>query len=223
MKNVIFRSLSALVLLSFGVTGAFAQKYDVHPYAGGMFLTEFSRSDFTEKMDFVNPGLFGVKGGMFLTDRIKVEGNLAYINHMTFQNNPLGHDIDGVLWEAGGTYDWFRGRFGRVTPFVSLGVGAMTLDVRSGAVDNFDQALFAMPIPPQAVGPFLFRTVEPLIVEDGDTFLHFSYGGGVKGERLWGPLGFRADVRGRTMPNFYGDGVSALEVTGGVLLSWGER
>jgi hypothetical protein len=223
MKKVVLRSLFAVVLLSIWVTGAFAQKFEVHPYAGGLFMTDYSRSHFTREMDFVNPGMFGVKGSVAFTNRLRLEGNVGHVNQVTFRENPLRHDIHGLLWEGGGTYDLFRGRFGRVAPFVALGAGAFTLRVRSGAVGNFDRAQFALPVPEEMVGPFFFRQVEGMMVDDGDTFMHFSYGGGVKGERLWGPLGLRADVRGRTMPNFYGDAVSSLELTGGVLLSWGER
>jgi hypothetical protein len=61
------------------------------------------------------------------------------------------------------------------------------------------------------------------VLEDGDTFFNYSYGGGVKGSRLWGPVGLRADIRGRTMPNFFGEHIHSFEATGGLLLSWGER
>ena len=38
-----------------------------------------------------------------------------------------------------------------------------------------------------------------------------------------GPIGFRADFRGRTIPNFFQQTINWPEVTGGLLLSWGER
>src|SRR5688572_6116642 len=111
MKKALLCSLSVLMLLSISGTCAFAQKLEVHPYAGGMLLTDFSRSHFTREMDFVNPGMFGVKGSVALTDRIRLEGNVGHLNQFTFRENPLGHDIHGLLWEGGGSYDWFRGRF----------------------------------------------------------------------------------------------------------------
>jgi len=46
--------------------------------------------------------------------------------------------------------------------------------------------------------------------------------GGVKAERLWGPIGLRGDVRGRTLPNMFGDSLTWVETTGGVTISWGE-
>jgi hypothetical protein len=36
-------------------------------------------------------------------------------------------------------------------------------------------------------------------------------------------MGLRFDLRGRTMPNFYGDTVFALEPSAGITLTWGER
>lgn len=55
------------------------------------------------------------------------------------------------------------------------------------------------------------------------TFLAMSYGGGIKTFRKWGPIGYRLDVRGRTLPNYNGFAYSWLEVTGGMTFSWGNR
>jgi len=64
----------------------------------------------------------------------------------------------------------------------------------------------------------------PFVVSNGDTFFTFSYGGGVKALRMWGPVGLRADLRGRTLPNFYGHkSVNYPEATGGLTFSWGEK
>ncbi|RPJ85730.1 MAG: hypothetical protein EHM18_09620 [Acidobacteria bacterium] len=59
-------------------------------------------------------------------------------------------------------------------------------------------------------------------LDNGDTFFMFGYGGGLRAERLWGPVGLRGDIRGRTLPNVFGDSMSWLETTGGVTFSWGE-
>ena len=56
------------------------------------------------------------------------------------------------------------------------------------------------------------------------TFFTFSYGGGLKTQRVWGPLGFFGDVRGRTIPNFFnGHGTNLLELSAGLNFAWGER
>jgi hypothetical protein len=56
-----------------------------------------------------------------------------------------------------------------------------------------------------------------------DNFLTLSYGGGLKVLNKWGPIGYRADVRGRTIPSFYGYRFTFLETTAGLTFSWGER
>jgi hypothetical protein len=96
-------------------------------------------------------------------------------------------------------------------------------------VDNPDNledpnaVTYAALVPPFS-GPSIFPfTSRTFTIESGDTFFNFSYGGGIKGERLWGPLGLRFELRGRTTPNFYGDTLQAWEPTGGIILSWGER
>jgi hypothetical protein len=62
------------------------------------------------------------------------------------------------------------------------------------------------------------------VLRDHATFFTFSYGGGLKLQRLWGPLGFFGDVRGRTIPNFFnGHGTNLLELTGGLNFAWGEK
>src|SRR5215831_14981241 len=43
----------------------------------------------------------------------------------------------------------------------------------------------------------------------------FSYGGGLKAMRLWGPMGFFGDFRGRTMPNFFGHATTWPELSAG--------
>ena len=50
-----------------------------------------------------------------------------------------------------------------------------------------------------------------------------NYGGGVKLDRLAGPLGLRFDARGWTVPDYFGDTLNILEVSGGVTLSWGKK
>src|SRR5215469_11510033 len=62
------------------------------------------------------------------------------------------------------------------------------------------------------------------VLRDNSTFFTFSYGGGLKLQRVWGPLGFFGDVRGRTIPNlFNGHGTNLLELTAGLNFAWGEQ
>ena len=61
------------------------------------------------------------------------------------------------------------------------------------------------------------------VLDGKDTFFTFSYGGGLKATRLWGPMGFFGDFRGRTLPNFFGHGNTWPELTAGLNFSWGEK
>src|SRR6059036_1190147 len=62
------------------------------------------------------------------------------------------------------------------------------------------------------------------VLRDHSTFFTFSYGGGLKAQRVWGPLGFFGDVRGRTIPNFFdGHGTNMLELSAGLNFAWGEK
>ena len=56
-----------------------------------------------------------------------------------------------------------------------------------------------------------------------DTFFTFSYGGGLKAARLWGPMGVFGDFRGRTVPNFFGHANTWPELSAGLNFSWGEK
>jgi hypothetical protein len=76
----------------------------------------------------------------------------------------------------------------------------------------------ASPVPQFIPNPAPVR-----ILDNNDTFFTFSYGGGFKAFKLAGPLGFRFDVRGRTLPNLFGESMTFAELTGGLVFAWGER
>lgn len=226
MKNCVTRWMILLALLLVSATGAFAQKYEIHPYAGGMFLTDFKADpDQIGRFDFKNPGVFGLKGGVFLTQNFQIEGNAGYLNSFKFRNH-VDPKIRAGEWEALGSYNFGAKRFKGVFPYASLGLGAISLHVNSPINHNTTkEAVYVVQVPPTPVpGSPFSRTVKPFIVTDGDAFFTISYGGGIKAQRLWGPLGFRVDLRGRTMPNFYNhQTVHGFEPTAGLLFSWGER
>jgi len=219
MESSLMRRIPLVILaLSICCAPALAQKWEVEPYAGGLWLTNFNNV-----LDFRNPGIFGVKGGGYLTDHFMLEGNVGYLNQFTFG----GYDYKshGLLYEVAGSYNFFGNRLGGVFPFVTLGLGGLSVGNESLINGNdSNAAVYVVPLAvPVFTGSPIPRTLDALVVEDGDTFFNFSYGGGVKAARLWGPMGFRADVRGRTMPNFFGKTVNSFELTGGLLFSWGER
>jgi len=222
MKQLSLRSTVLVVVIGLLAVPTFAQKYELNPYAGGAFLGDFkASSDQVGKFSFPNTGVFGVKGGVFATNNFQLEGNFSYLNELRFQNT-IDASIHGFRYEGLGTYN-FR-KIGRVYPYLSAGAGAMTLHV-SNPNNPADTQSATFPI---IVAPFVDNSPIPftsrtLTVENRDTFLSIAYGGGVKAERLWGAMGLRFDLRGMTMPNFYGNTVNSWEPSGGILLSWGER
>ena len=185
----------ALGYLAFGLMSStvFAQKFEIHPYAGGFFPGKWA-----DVSKFKSQGLYGLKGGLFLTETIEVEGNFGYINHFDFAGNDT--KTRGTLWDMNGSYN-FTQRYGGLRPYATFGLGGLTTHTDG----------------PEAV----FN--ERLLVHNHDNFLSVNYGGGVKTLRLWGPMGLRADMRGRTLPRLYGEKISWLEITGGLTFIWGER
>jgi hypothetical protein len=97
------------------------------------------------------------------------------------------------IWEGLATYN--------VSKFYgSFGLGGVTTSVSADSVEVFGDA-----------------------IPRRDKFMSMSYGGGLKVLRKWGPVGYRFDIRGRTLPNYNGFAYSWLETTGGLTFSWGER
>jgi hypothetical protein len=121
------------------------------------------------------------------------------------------------LWEAEFSYNFGRRSVlgSAVRPYVVLGGGGLTTNIRNG--DDF--VLNVLSIPTATGTDFVANDV----LETGDTFFTFSYGGGVKAMRLWGPVGLFGDFRGRTIPNLFGKATNWPEVTAGLNFSWGEQ
>ena len=196
------------------------------------------------------PGSFtaGGKVGWFATENFSIDGNLSWYNHFGLSNQsnvfvfrPLTNTIAGIanitdndvktralLWEASGNYDFGSHTIGaRWTPYVTFGVGGITARIKNadevfltggGFIRNPMYLNAASPVPQFIPNPARVR-----ILDNNDTFFTFSYGGGFKALRLAGPLGFRVDVRGRTIPNFFGESTTRGEFTGGLVFAWGEK
>jgi hypothetical protein len=188
--------IGCCLILGFALTAgtAQAQEIEIHPYAGA----------FSPGSNMNGDGIYGIRGGVYLMDFVQLDLNLGYINHFNVENMP---DIGtrAYLWDVNGSYS-LRGYNIPYTdrkwePFFTVGLGGVSTGSRGSQVVDFD----------------------PAPIGDGHTFLAFSYGGGIKAMRLWGPIGLRADVRGRTLPNFTPSSLTWLEITGGFNVMWGER
>jgi len=191
----IFRLLGSWVMVLGFSSWLSAQTVEVNPYAGGL-LAPSSVDIGTSSFDLKEEGLYGIRASFFPTENIEVEGNFGYINHFEFEESDP--ESRGYLWEGSASY-----RFdleGIIKPFVIVGIGGIT-----ASVDEDEPGFLNAPTP---------------VFQDGDTFFTLSYGGGLKTPRLWGPLGLRGDIRGRTIPNLLGEGVTWLELTGGLTFTF---
>jgi hypothetical protein len=209
--NRIVRSLILLVaVVTVGAPSLLAQKWEVHPYAGGFWPSG------TNIGQLKSEGIYGVRGGFFLEPSTQLEGNFGYINHFKIKGTDPAK-ARGLLFDVNVDYnfgprDWPLPE--KFTPHITAGVGGLKMKLDAPFVHNTFSNL-------QLVDGTSLDVVRPVVMEDGDTFLTFNFGGGVKSNRLWGPLGLRGDVRGRFLPNFYGSSPIWLEATGGINFTWG--
>jgi hypothetical protein len=206
---------------------AFAQKFEVDPYAGGFFP-----GDYRNEYKLRTEGVYGIKGGGRISDWVSLEGNWGWMPHMEFKGTDPR--VRGMIWEVAPTFNFSRTTFGRAVPYVTVGVGGVTGFV--GDTPNSTDRDLGLQFRGEndtavETGDLLFNAqtkhantpARSLVIKDGDTFFAVSYGGGIKALNLWGPVGLRADFRGRSMPNFFGNSLSWMEATGGLTFSWGER
>jgi Outer membrane protein beta-barrel domain len=224
-KFVVRFALIALVLSVFSATLA-AQAVEIYPNAGFYWpsTTNFGKI----KAD----GIYGIKAGTFLDQNVELEGSVSYLNHFVNGSQPapfaLGFGVPNpgvwsLLYDVNGAWNFgSRSVFGhRVSPFISAGVGGLTAYVKhansaqivGGGFIGFN-SVTGEPIP---------NPGRSVVLNDADTFFTINYGGGVKAMNLWGPMGLRADLKGRTIPNWFGQTMSWPEITGGVVFTWGER
>jgi hypothetical protein len=203
-----------------------AQAVEIYPNAGAYWP---SKTDFGKlKADWI----YGVKIGTFLDSNTQLEGSLGYINHFEMGNlpNPLNPafgisqpSVYSLLYDVNGAWNFGERNFAgaRFSPFLSVGVGGLTAWVKHAPSVDIAGGGFIGTNP--FTGAPIPNPERRIVMEDNDTFFTVNYGFGFKAMRLLGPMGFRADFRGRTIPNFYGDDVHWPELTGGVVFTWGER
>ena len=203
-----------------------AQQMEIYPNAGGFWPTK------TDYGKLKADGIYGFKAGMFLDQNVQLEGSMGYINHFEMGNlpNPLNPNfgisqpsVYSILYDVNGAWNFGDRNFWghRISPFVSVGVGGLSAWVKHASSVDIAGGGFVGTDP--FTGEPIANTAPRVVLEDNDTFFTVNYGGGIKAMRLWGPMGVRADIRGRSIPNFYGDDVHWPEITGGITFTWGER
>jgi hypothetical protein len=246
VKTTLFTFL-LLIAFALAPSSLFAQAAEINPYAGFYWP-----GDNNGVGDFKNNQLIGVRGGYFITKDFELGGNYAWTNHFQPKSSnqaaafagdlgfPQGR-VRGNLWEAEFTYNFGkRSLFGSsVRPYLVAGGGGLTTRIKEKDSDlntistscaqlGFDNRCFVLNTRPvlqnQNNNQNIQKFVANDVLESGDTFFMFSYGGGVKWNRVWGPMGFFGDFRGRTIPNFFnGHGTNWPELSAGLTFSWGEK
>jgi hypothetical protein len=174
--------------------------------------------------------MYGVKAGVISPSGVEIGGNFGYINHFGIRSgsgfwerlNPTDRSpVRGLLWEATGDYNFNSHTIGsKAMPYVGIGLGGLTADVRPNSAGERTVLLSSGTSILNANGTTGNRD---LALQNNDTFFMFSYGGGIKAAQLWGPVGLRGEIKGRTMPNVFGKQVTWPEITGGLTFTWGER
>jgi hypothetical protein len=229
------RLFTCLALLSFAFVPSmlFGQAAEINPYGGFYWPGNNSGVGKFEKNQ-----IFGVRGGGYVTPNFEIGGNWAWSNHFQPKSDNEAASLAGALGfpqgrmrynllEAEFTYNFSKGSLGgSIRPYLVAGGGALITKVKDPDQFTLNTNSFTVTqVDPVTGLPFTTVVFEPNdVVDSGDTFFTFSYGGGVKFNRVWGPLGFFGDFRGRTIPNFFnGRGTNWPELSAGLTFSWGER
>jgi hypothetical protein len=202
-----------------------AQHVEIYPNAGFVWPRHMANGQ-----NFRDQAIWGVKGGVFLNPNIQIEGSFEYLNHFQLREPPNPFDpvfgvvqpaVRAFLYDANLTYNFGERHIAgeHITPFLAAGAGGLTSHIPDasfvfiqggGSVINAAGAVVPNPAPSK-------------IMDSGATFFTVNYGGGTKFQHIVGPMGFRVDVRGRTIPNFLGHTTTWVEPTAGVTFTWGER
>jgi hypothetical protein len=202
-----------------------AQHVEIYPNAGFVWPRHMANGQ-----NFRDQAIWGVKGGVFLNPNVQIEGSFEYLNHFQLRHPPNPFDsvfgvvqpaVRGFLYDANLTYNFGERQFvgEHISPYLAAGAGGLTSHIPDapfvfiqggGNVINAAGAVVPNPAPSK-------------IMDSGATFFTVNYGGGVKFLHMVGPMGFRVDVRGRTIPNFLSHTATWVEPTAGVTFSWGER
>lgn len=182
------------VMLGFSMSGL-AQSYEIHPLVGRTAPLKWA-----DLYSLKSVSIVGVKAAWSANHNTQVEGEFEYAPHFEFRGSDP--KVRGWIWGMNIVRTFTVPR-SKAIPFYTFGVGAVTARVDGGS---------ATTVLPD-------RTIR---IDNNDTFFSMNYGIGVKAMRVMGPVGLRANVYGRTMPNFFGRANSWAEITGGLVFTLGD-
>jgi hypothetical protein len=222
MKFRFFTSLALLCLAAVPLSLS-AQSAEISPYAGYIWPSNFGSG----VGEFHQGQLLGVRGGAYISSGFEIGGNYSWNNHFQPRDSDLSSAFAGSLgfpqgavraniYEVEFSYNFGKhNMFGSsIKPYVTLAGGGLTTRVKNS--NAFVVNVRAVQTPLQTI------FVPNDVIDNNDTFFTFSYGGGIKASRLWGPMGFFGDFRGRTVPNFFGSSNTYPELSAGLNFAWGE-
>jgi hypothetical protein len=198
--------LAAVVLVS--PTEVMGQSFELNPYLG------YYSSSASASGTLRNEPFYGVRMGAFLDANLEFEAQFGYIEH--FKAKDIDPRTRGLIWNGGFSYNFSTDEFPfthKFAPFFVLDVGGITT-----RTDGYTYPVAGKI--PLASGAVL-DTVRTVAVNSNDTFFNVSYGVGLKSVKLWGPMGFRGEVRGRTIPNYYHGSPTWLEGSVGINFVFG--
>jgi hypothetical protein len=224
-SKFVTRSTLILFVLTVFAASLSAQRAEVYPNAGFVWPDTMNNGQRLK-----SDAIWGLKAGVFLDQNVQLEGSFGYMNHFEARQPPnpcnpafgiVQPSVRGLLYDVNTTYNFGERQFlnHRISPFITVGAGGLTTHMPN-ASSVFVQGGGNVIGPNGAVMPNPGRSK---IMEDRDTFFTLNYGAGVKFLNVAGPMGFRFDVRGRTLPNFFGETTTWFEPTAGLTFSWGEE
>lgn len=206
--GLLFVSMVALVL--FSPSAVMGQSVELNPYLGFYSASPSSAGQIR------NEPFYGLRIGVFADSNLEVEAQFGYIEH--FKPKDIDPRSRAFLWNGGLSYNFSTEEFPfthKFAPFIVVDVGGITTRTNG----------YSYSIPgniPLASGGVL-DTVRTVSVNNHDTFFNVSYGAGLKSVKFWGPMGFRAEVRGRTIPNYYHGAPTWLEGSVGINFVFGAK
>jgi hypothetical protein len=198
---------------------------EINPDAG------FFWPQHTHVMRLRDEGMYSMKALASLTDNVQVEGNFGYVNHLESRFAPTPIDqsfgirpttVHGLIYDINGLYNFgYHPLFGSgVSPYVVAGIGGLSTLLENGSAALIGGQVYTTDA---ATGAPVLSGGRTVVVADNSAFFSVNYGAGIKASKLWGPMGARVDIRGRTFPNFRGQTITWPEASAGVLFTFGEK
>src|SRR5215471_4360414 len=118
--------IAVVFCLGAAVTAS-AQQYEIAPYAGGFFPGKVA-----QVLVLNREGIYGVRGGVFLTNAIQAEGNWGYINNLSLKDTLTR--TRAYIWD--GNFSYHVGQ--KTKAYGTFGLGSVKTTVSQDDTFLFD-------------------------------------------------------------------------------------